>query len=307
MLPTEILNSKAWVLWKKKTRAGGRVAKIPFCAESGRKAKVSRPSDWTDYETARRALEVSRGFYDGLGFCFSGGIVGIDLDNKGGHQIQTMCDCFLDWRRFVDGFGSFTEVSQSGTGLHILVKGALRADILHRVKLSKGELEIYDQGRFFALTGNVPHGAPVQLVENQYAIDALTAWLDYKAMTNKGNDYKALPYERNNTNVGAPSDKARLLGAPSVALILRRAAKDARFNALYSGIFDGDQSRADLALCAKLAFYTQRDPVLMDSVFRASALMRAKWNKIHVRGKTYGQATIEKALASSPNVWGRGA
>jgi hypothetical protein len=59
----------------------------------------------------------------------------------------------------------------------------------------------------------------------------------------------------------------------------------------------GDASGADLGLMGMLAFYTQ-DPAQLDRLFRRSALMRPKWDEKHSRdGKTYGQMTIDKALA----------
>jgi putative DNA primase/helicase len=56
-----------------------------------------------------------------------------------------------------------------------------------------------------------------------------------------------------------------------------------------------DNSVADLALCAMLAFWTQ-DPTQMDRLFRQSGLMRPKWDETH-GAQTYGERTIVEALA----------
>jgi hypothetical protein len=85
-------------------------------------------------------------------------------------------------------------------------------------------------------------------------------------------------------------------------LLARRAKNGARFSALYSGDTSGyaSPSEADLALCSSLAFYCDRDPSRIDRLFRQSALYREKWNKEHFSdGRTYGEATIEKALAGA--------
>ena len=59
--------------------------------------------------------------------------------------------------------------------------------------------------------------------------------------------------------------------------------------------YGGDESRADLALCSYLAFWTNNDTARMDALFRQSGLMRRKWDE--KRGaQTYGQMTIAKAL-----------
>jgi hypothetical protein len=58
-------------------------------------------------------------------------------------------------------------------------------------------------------------------------------------------------------------------------------------------------SEAELALCSLLAFWTQ-DYDQIDRLFRASKLFREKWDEKHYgNGQTYGQATIERALAGT--------
>lgn len=76
-------------------------------------------------------------------------------------------------------------------------------------------------------------------------------------------------------------------------------AHNERFGPLLNGDiseYDFDQSRADIALCAKLAFYT-RDPDQIDQIYRNSGLCRkdGKWDRKQ-SGSTYGRLTIEKAL-----------
>ena len=79
------------------------------------------------------------------------------------------------------------------------------------------------------------------------------------------------------------------------------ASNGARVAALYHGDASGhadDDSSADLALCNHLAFWTAGDANRIDSLFRASGLMREKWDERRA-ASTYGQRTIEKALASA--------
>ncbi|MFH1951891.1 MAG: AAA family ATPase [Pseudomonadota bacterium] len=66
-------------------------------------------------------------------------------------------------------------------------------------------------------------------------------------------------------------------------------------------------SEADQALCNRLAFWTGNNAGQMDRIFRTSGRMREKWNEKHFGdGRTYGQATIEKAIASTSETY-RGA
>lgn len=59
--------------------------------------------------------------------------------------------------------------------------------------------------------------------------------------------------------------------------------------------YGGDDSRADLALCSYLAFWTNNDLQMMDSLFRQSGLMRSKWDE--KRGnQIYGGMTLARSL-----------
>jgi hypothetical protein len=77
------------------------------------------------------------------------------------------------------------------------------------------------------------------------------------------------------------------------------ASNGERFAHPWSGVTGGyeSHSEADLALCGMLAFWTGGDPDKIDEMFRRSGLYRSKWDERHYSDdKTYGQATIEKAL-----------
>jgi hypothetical protein len=81
----------------------------------------------------------------------------------------------------------------------------------------------------------------------------------------------------------------------------RKASNAAKFASLYvdgdlSG-YDGDDSRADLALASMLAFYTQ-DPAQIARLIGSSALMRTKWNR-----RDYQERTIKRALDNVPDTY----
>lgn len=70
--------------------------------------------------------------------------------------------------------------------------------------------------------------------------------------------------------------------------------KDGKFRTVYErgpeGLF-ASHSEADAFLCSKVAFWSDRDPAVMDSVMRESALMRDKWDR-----DDYRERTIKKAI-----------
>src|SRR5262249_42941595 len=90
------------------------------------------------------------------------------------------------------------------------------------------------------------------------------------------------------------------------ALINRamNATNGAKFRKLWSGDSTGyaSESEADLALCDLLAFWTACDRERMDRLFRASGLMREKWDER--RGdRTYSERTIDTALSSCTGIY----
>lgn len=85
------------------------------------------------------------------------------------------------------------------------------------------------------------------------------------------------------------------------------AANGQKFTDLFRNGPGPDHSKSDLALCNTLAFYTRKDQGQMDRIFRQSALYRSKWDEIHdpEHGRTYGQMTIDKAIAGTVEVYCR--
>lgn len=73
-IPQELKQLRQWVTWGKR---GNDNKKMPWNPRTGYGAKADDPSTWSDYETALEA--VRRGEYEGLGFEFDNGIVGIDI------------------------------------------------------------------------------------------------------------------------------------------------------------------------------------------------------------------------------------
>jgi hypothetical protein len=95
-----------------------------------------------------------------------------------------------------------------------------------------------------------------------------------------------------------PKLKARTKASafvPDDELIARaKGARDGgKFARLWDGEWEGEyasQSEADLALCMKLAFWTNGDTSRIDALFRRSRLMREKWNRDDYRERTMQHA-----------------
>jgi putative DNA primase/helicase len=131
-----------WVVWKAE---GEKPDKVPFSAESGRRASSTDLLTWSTFEHACEALGAGK--YSGLGFVFSSGdpYAGVDVDDC----VEQETGEIEQWAsEIVRYFDSYTELSATGRGLHIIVKG----EVPNR---RKGGIEVYSSKRFFAMTGHV--------------------------------------------------------------------------------------------------------------------------------------------------------
>lgn len=266
-IPQDMKQLNHWVCWRYEER-GGKKTKVPYSVLSGAGAKSNEPLTWTSYSLA---VEASRN-YDGIGFMFSGSsLVGIDLDHcLDNGELSPLA------KEIVQELNSYTEISPSGSGLHIIARGQAPPGGNRSQALG---LEMYSEGRYFTITGQVYSGL-TDISEAQAAVNSLHE--------------KYLAKEK----------KPRLAQGKTLSLedIIRRAAGSKQgeaFEALMAGRWQREyesQSQADQALCNMLAFWTGKDAAQMDAMFRLSGLMRNKWDE--KRGsQTYGEITIGKAIA----------
>jgi hypothetical protein len=142
-IPTKLTALRNWVRWTYKETQEGKKTKIPLCLD-GSLASTTDPKTWTAYKEVKKFNQV------GFVFTKDSGIVGIDLD----HVITQ--GKLLQWAEcVVEDANSYTEISPSGTGLHIVAFGAKPEWLDSRYDLGQAGLEIYDTGRYFTVTGNV--------------------------------------------------------------------------------------------------------------------------------------------------------
>ncbi len=120
-IPIEMKECPVWICWRKENRNNGRIAKIPMNPFDGRYGDVTNPAKWTTFEKALNACNKYN--MDGIGFVFSKeyGFVGVDID----HCIDE--DGILSdfAKEIIEELDSYTELSPSGTGIHIYYFGKL--------------------------------------------------------------------------------------------------------------------------------------------------------------------------------------
>jgi putative DNA primase/helicase len=279
-IPQELKGYKNWVCWQAypdpKSHSG--ISKKPINPRTGGFAMPNNSDTWSDFETAVR----QSGKYSGIGFMFSNSpFFGIDLDDMP-QDIEDYQNGGADniVSEFVNTLQSYAEYSQSKTGIHIICKGHL-PEGKRKAKNDSGGFEMYENGRFFVVTGNY-------CSEYGYINDCTES---VKPLHSKYLGKTAEPKPNKNITVNLNSVDDIVRAACS-------AKNGSLFKALYSGDFSAysSQSEADMAFCNMLAFWCGCDAEKMDAIFRQSGLMRDKWDRKQ-SGTTYGVITLQKAIS----------
>ena len=237
-----------------------------------------------------------------VAFCFteSGPFIGFDLDDV--TKEDGFSDEALD---LVERLDSYTEVSSSGTGLHVIAEGEHLDDHKTRDDLSEaGHLEVYDESRYFMLTGDVFNGletvesrpTAVRVVQDEYLPEANS---NGSAGTQK--PLSEQEYAGESPDV-TPKQVRRTIEA-----YVEYGDVDEAVRRLWRGSDEcyPSPSEADMALVSHLYFWCQGDPRLMDECFRASSRMRRKWDEVRTSdGATYGELTIREVCRSNTETFG---
>ena len=147
-IPAELRVRPQWVVWKY-----ARDTKLPCNPRTGDVDDATNPAVWTSFEAACKAAEAYR--LAGVGFAFSPDdpYVGIDLDD-----CIDDAGALLPWaRQIVDTLATYSEISPSGKGVKLWVKGTIPKN------LKTKSVEMYAALRFFTVTGNRLLDAPPEV------------------------------------------------------------------------------------------------------------------------------------------------
>lgn len=265
-IPQELRALDQWVIWRLEKREGAKPTKVPYAPRPGGGKALSADSPksgiiardtWGSFEDAIRApftclepcdpeLPVEQTGFSGIGFMFSeeDPYAGIDLDDTHGDQ-----EAYARQLKIFKEFNSYSELSPSGNGLHIIIKGS----IPHGRR--RASIEIYSKERYFTFTGNVQHAVPI--AERQELLQLLFDQMGGPAQT----------YVYGQEKEQTESDEDIIAKASA-------AVNGDKFKRLFTGDFATlypSQSEADFALTDIIAFYTQNSAQIA-RIFRQSAL-----------------------------------
>jgi putative DNA primase/helicase len=143
-IPEELKRRPQWVNWRAVKKPDGRLDKVPYTPGTSRKASSTDLMTWGTFEEAIDGLDR----FDGIGFvfCSADPYVGVDLDNC----IDPETGEVAVWAmQIIEGLDSYTELSPSGKGVHIIAKGNIPSSG------RRGLFEMYRENRFLTMTGHL--------------------------------------------------------------------------------------------------------------------------------------------------------
>lgn len=285
-IPNELQELAQWVCWQARPKDNGKLDKVPISPKTGRNASHSNPKTWGTFQQALARYQGDK--LAGIGFVFSKDdpYTGVDLDTCRDLKTGNIEPWAL---QIIQDLTTYTEISPSGTGLHVIAKATLPGG-----GRKNEQLEVYSSQRFFTITGEHLGETPTDVFESQEAVTKLYNTHFKKEAISK-------PTSQTPPQIVDLDDAellARAFGSKNGSTF------ELLFNGQWQAAGYSSHSEADQALSNNLAFWTGNDAARIDSLFRRSALIRKKWDEKHYGdGRTYGQATIEKAIASTRNFY----
>ena len=264
--PEKLRELPQWVVWRYETNEKDKPTKVLYSTK-GYKASTTKSTTWSTFKECVTTFEVEE--YNGVGFVFTQGVIGIDLDkciNEDGSVKQWAKD-------ILNIFDSYTEYSPSKTGLHIILEsdidfGGHKKEWLNEAKEKEG-VECYMRSRYFTVTGNVfEDRKELKHIDESHLFD----W------------YKNT-FEPNEKMIVEITPRLNILPSDDDMLAFMRNARNGmRFIDLYDkGNYVGQgfpsQSEADMSLVNSLMFFCRNDTSTVDRLFKRSKLYRKKWDR----------------------------
>lgn len=257
-IPEELKIIPQWVLWREEYPNNDTtkpLSKTPYCAHNSYFASVSNPATWATFQQCLTVLPKTNMSGIGLVITPELNLTCIDIDDPyklkpdGTPKFDNPEELLERQKNIVKTFNSYQEISPSGKGLHIWIKGSVPTG---RDKCSIG---LYPNSRFMTFTGNVYNNAPIR----EYNGLLYQLWAELGDPKNPKDLSEEEPERQSDSEIFD-------------------AASNASNSELFFDLWEGNwqrhypsQSEADYALINILGFYS-RNGTQIRRMFRASAL-----------------------------------
>jgi hypothetical protein len=251
-IPEELRVLRQWVVWRyERPDASGKPTKPPYDPRTNKHASSTDARTWGTYDECvaayRDSLTKPEGQrWNGLGFVFSehDPYAGIDFDaaeDEHGQPLPNAAQIIAFQAYWQQRLNSYSELSPSGKGLHVIVKGGVPQGRNFR----EHKIEIYSSGRFFTMTGDVHNDAWIADCHDE--LNTLWTELSKRRATHSDGHSIALPNAPQTEDDWAIFDRAS------------QAANGTQFVDLWEGRWRQhykSQSEADAKLFDDLMFYS---------------------------------------------------
>lgn len=243
--------SERWVNWG----INPEKPKFPYNPANLRPAKAGQPDTWGELSSAVKNVKDKKAL--GIGFQFNGdGLWGVDLD----HAIDPESRKIELWaREIISELDTYTEISPSGTGFHLIARAPGFEAERHKkaVDKSSGVVEMYGTDRYFTITANIFDGRD--------------------KINERGHELLSV-YNRFLSPAPAQTQKSpKQRGQTSPEKYLKNMLKDPYCLSLWNGERpNGDESKDDFALMCKLLYWTNRDTEKARELFLSSPHTQGK-------------------------------
>lgn len=298
-IPNELKKHPHWLLWNLgKANDKGIKAKLPV-NEHGYMFK-----NWNDtgnlYSFDKVKSLYKSGKFDGIGFVPKGtDIIVIDLDNlKAGERLPIEREIAQS---------SVTELSPSGTGLHVYFKGELPSELKQHAENLKGrmvlnhisrpdkEIEIFAVNTgYITVTGQLIETGFDDITDDNTQLILESIETEYKVPSRNTTERLSEPSQA----LGSSPLSESMSDSEIVSILLDKAyikSKDLHVSELYNGntsMYGDDLSSADQSLLNEISFYTQ-DPQQIARIWLNSPLGQRQ--KTQERSD-YVERSVTKAL-----------
>lgn len=243
---------------------------------NGKNASSTDPATWSTFDEVKAAYE--KGGFGGVGFVLTENdpFTCIDIDKIDLKKLPQHAER-------VAGL-SFAEISAGGKGFHVWTEYN-HDKTTHYNKNTSLDIEVYDRGRFIAVTG-------VRFNEmDMVSGETINQYID---------TYFTRPVLK--TTGERVGNAAEIASDEIIKERMFKSKTGEKIKALFAGEWftvcnaDGEriyhsQSEADQAFCNYLAMYTKNNFNQMDRIFKSSGLYREKWDR-----EDYSENTIYSAI-----------
>lgn len=284
----KLVNSNRFVCYKSD--------KTPYNAETKIKADCTNPVNFRSFKYAVNSVKNTPDF-EGIGFVLGKAeninYCGLDID-----------DCIINGvispevLEIIELLDTYTEISRSGKGIHLIFQAEKKGLVCKNKDLKFCKcLELYDTGRYFALTGNIIRNKDIESRQEQCNLlyDKYFKHKELMPIPEKIPDN----IQQINEYFEMYGDLSKKYGQEYLNFILEN---DKKFKELWHReITITDESSTDQSFFNKLAYWLKYTPELIKLWFYKSPYFEGKDTKHKKKAlrPDYINRSISKAISFS--------